>query len=251
MKYYINQLLAKALMPACLLFASCSDDNDYIPGTPDDVVAEWAVSNPSAHLTLLVDDMPADGFFDAETYSSFNTTATISKAENERVSIRFADNGFTDMFGLPGTMELNRGIDFAYVNGTFAEPVVLNLHSPVSVGDYLPTLGGVLQGVISGLGATTELPPAIAEYLKNFNILEQKVGEMTLELSSYYFSVDLIHAATRIKGFVTMKAQIKSFKFYGADANLINQFMPMLVESELFQQMNEFNLKVALDFKKQ
>ena len=47
-----------------------------------------------------------------------------------------------------------------------------------------------------------------------------------------------------------MKARIKKFKFYGAESNLINQFMPMLVESELFQQMNEFNLKVAFDFNK-
>ncbi len=147
-------------------------------------------------------------------------------------------------------MQLGRGADFAYTQGTFEQPLTLQLHSPVSVGDHLPTLGGVLQGVISGLATSVELPPAMLEYLKNFNLLEQQVGDMTIELSSYYFSVDLIHEATAIKGFATMKARIKDFKFYGADANLINQFMPMLVESELFQQMNEFNLKVAFDFNK-
>lgn len=251
MKKYINQLLVKALMPACLLFASCSDDNDYIAGTPDDVVAQWTVSNPSAHLTLLIDEMPADSFFDAATYRDFRTTATISKGEGENLFIRFADDSFTNLFGLPAAMQLGRGEDFAYTNGTFEQPIFLALRTPVSVADHLPTLGGVLQGVITGLGSSMELPPAMAEYLKNFNILEQKVGDMTLELSSYYFSVDLIHAAADIQGFVTLKARIKDFKFYGSDANLINQFMPMLVASDLFQQMNEFNLKVALDFKKQ
>lgn len=251
MKDYINQLLVKAVMPVCLLFASCSDDNDYIAGTPDDAVAEWAVSNPSAHLILLIDEMPGDGFFDPDTYNAFQTTATISKADADKVSIQFAGDSFTTLFGLPATMQLGRGEDFAYTNGTFEEPVTLTLHAPVSVGDYLPTLGGVLQGVIGGLGSSADLTPAMAEYLQNFNILEQQIGDMTIELSSYCFSVDLIHAATSINGFVAMKARIKEFKFYGAEANLINQFMPMLVESELFQQMNEFNLKVALDFKKQ
>lgn len=251
MKESINHLLVKAILPACLLCASCNDDNDYIAGTPNDAVAQWSVSNPSAHLTLLVDEMPAEGFFDADAYKGFQTTATIEKAADDKVSIQFADASFTDLFGLPATLSLGRGEDFAYASGTFEQPFTLSLRTPVSVGDYLPTLGGVLQGVISGLGGTAELPPAMVEYLKNFNILEQKVGDMTLEVSSYYFSVDLIHAATSVKGFVTLKTRIKDFKFYGADANLINQFMPMLVSSELFQGMNEFNLKVALDFKKQ
>lgn len=251
MKDYIKPLLVKALMPACLFFASCNDDNDYIAGTTDDTIAKWTVSNPSAHLTLLIDEMPADGFYAADTYKNFSTTAKIDKSEGNKVSIQFADNNFTDMFGLPATMHLKKGEDFAYTDGTFEQPITLNLHTPVSVGDYLPTLGGVLQGVITGLvSGGTELSPELNAYLQNFNILDQQIGDMTLELSSYYFSVDLIHDADAIKGFATMKARIKEFKFYGAEANLINQFMPMLVESELFQQMNEFNLKVAFDFNK-
>lgn len=251
MKQYINSLLIKALMPACLIFASCNDDNDYVAGSIDDTIAEWSVSNPSAHLTLLIDEMPADGFYDADTYKNFSTTATIDKTESNKVILQFADNSFTDMFGLPASMQLSKGDEFAYTSGTFEQPITLQLHTPVSVGDYLPTLGGVLQGVITGLATSGgELPPALLDYLKTFNILDQQVGDMTLELSSYYFSVDLIHNATAINGFATMKARIKEFKFYGADASLINQFMPMLVESDLFQQMNEFNLKVAFDLKK-
>lgn len=251
MKHYINSLFIKALMPACMFLASCNDDNDYVAGSIDDTVAEWSVSSPSAHLTLLIDEMPADGFYDTDTYKNFSTTATIDKTESGKATIRFADNSFTDMFGLPATMQLSKGDDFAYTSGTFESPITLQLNTPVSVGDYLPTLGGVLQGVITGLATSGgELPPALLDYLKTFNILDQQVGDMTLELSSYYFSVDLIHNATSIKGFATMKARIKDFKFYGAEASLINQFMPMLVESDLFQQMNEFNLKVAFDFNK-
>ena len=251
MKDYIKPVLVKALIPACMFFAACNDDNDYIAGTTDDTVAEWTVSNPSAHLTLLVDEMPADGFYEDDAYKNFSTTAKIDKLEGDKVSIEFADNSFTDMFGLPATMQLMKGEDFAYTNGTFEQPITLQLHTPVSVGDYLPTLGGVLQGVITGLASFgTEISPALDAYLKNFNILDQKVGDMTLELSSYYFSVDLIHGATAIKGFANIQVRIKKFKFYGAEANLINQFMPLLVESDLFQQMNAFNLKVAFDFNK-
>lgn len=240
--------LILTVMSVSTLFCSCSDD-DYEYGALNDTIGEWQVSSPSAQLAILVDEMPADSFFPAEDYGNFQTDAVITE-ESDAVKVTFQDGCFTELFKIPNEIKLQKGDDYAYTSASFDSPIPLSLSSPVSVERYLPTLGNVLQSALTGVVGSVELPESLKEYLKNFDVMSQQIGGMELEAESWYFAVEMQHGMDTTQAVINLKVKLKGFSFYGAEANLINMVLPMLVESDLFQQLNGFNLKVTLNLKK-
>ena len=251
MKNFFYKAILSASMSACLLVMPSCEDDDYVLGEMNDASGTWSISKPTAEMTVLIDHMQADGFFSADLYNNLQAQALITEAEDGKLNIKL-DNSFNTLFPyIPSTMQLQKGENFAYTEGELTQPQELNLSTPLSVEDNLPTLGSVMQTAIDGIAVQEGLPESLKNFLTGFKIIEQQIGDMKIEVNSYHFAVDLEHQASDIQGYIVMKCKIKDFGFYGADASMINMFIPMLLQNELFADMNEFNLKVTFKMNKQ